>query len=531
MTTPSAPPAEAIDVDILAVDDTPANLAALDAVLAQPDVNVVRATSGAEALALLQTRAFAAVILDAQMPIMDGFEVARRIRGSGLRGTTPIIFLTAFDVSTDEMHRAYASGAVDFVVKPFDPDILRSKVAVFVDLFRKSRQAEAAAAMRVRIARERAQATAREAEYERIAQLKDEFLATLAHELRTPLTSLVVAADTLQQIPVQDPRLERLHDLIGGQLAHLTRLVEDSLEVARFTRGKIVLRPENIDLRDVVQRAIELSQAAIDAQGVDLVVTGAPEPVSTFADHVRLAQVISNLIVNAAKFSNWGGRVAVTLEANEHRAIITVRDWGRGIPPPDLVRIFEPFVQSEAGDTWRGGLGIGLALVKKLVELHGGIVRATSAGSGHGAEFVVTLPRATVPVTIAPTELATAAKPHTPARVLVVDDNSEVRNAVELFLQLAGHSVTTADSGRAALVAIESTNPDVVLLDIDLPDLDGYAVAKQVRASRTDARPRLVAMTGTVGAGARDRALRTGFDAHVPKPVDGRTLTRIMNET
>ena len=204
MTLPSASPAEAIDVDILAVDDTPANLVALDAVLAQPDVNVVRATSGAEALALMQAREFAVVILDAQMPIMDGFEVARRIRGSGLRGTTPIIFLTAFDVAADEVHRAYASGAVDFVVKPFDPDILRSKVAVFVDLFRKSRQAEAAAAMRARIERERAEAAAREAEHERIDRLKDEFLATLAHELRTPLTSLVVAADSLQRVPVQD---------------------------------------------------------------------------------------------------------------------------------------------------------------------------------------------------------------------------------------------------------------------------------------------------------------------------------------
>jgi signal transduction histidine kinase len=529
--TPSASPAERIDVDILAVDDTPANLVALDAVLAQPDVNVVRATSGAQALALALAHEFAVVILDAQMPIMDGFEVARRIRGIGSRRTTPIIFLTAFDVSADEVQRAYASGAVDFVVKPFDPDILRCKVAVFVELFRKSRQAEAAAAMRVRIARERAEATAREAEHERISQLKDEFLATLAHELRTPLTSLVVAADTLQQVPVQDARLARLHGLIRGQLAHLTRLVEDSLEVARFTRGKIVLRPENIDLRDVIQRAIELSQAAIDAQGVALEVTGPPEPVPTRADSVRLAQVTSNLIINAAKFSNWGGRVAVGLEASERQAVITVRDWGRGIPPPDLERIFEPYVQSEAGDTWRGGLGIGLALVKKLVALHGGSVRAASAGSGHGAEFVVTLPRTATAVAIAHAELAAAPEIHTPARVLVVDDNSEVRSAVELFLQLAGHSVTTADSGSAALVAIARTDPDVVLLDIDLPDLDGYTVAKQVRASRTDARPRLVAMTGTVGAGARDRALHTGFDAHVPKPIDGRTLARIMNET
>ena len=184
------------------------------------------------------------------------------------------------------------------------------------------------------------------------------------------------------------------------------------------------------------------------------------------------------------------------------------------------------------GDTWRGGLGIGLALVKKLAELHGGTVRATSAGSGTGAEFVVTLPLIAAPVIIARADMPAATpKTRTPARVLVVDDNSEVRSAVQLFLQLAGHSVTTVESGRAALVEIARADPDVVLLDIDLPDLDGYAVAKLVRGSRTDTRPRLVAMTGNVGAGDQDRALRTGFDAHVSKPIDGRTLIRIMNET
>jgi signal transduction histidine kinase len=510
---PSVWPDQSLDinvddvVDILAVDDTPANLVALDAVLARPGVNVVRATSGAEALALLEARAFAAVILDAQMPIMDGFEVARRIRGSALRGATPIIFLTAFDVSADEVHRAYASGAVDFVIKPFDAEILRSKVAVFVELFRKSRQAAAAAA-------------------------KDEFLATLAHELRTPLTSLVVAADSLQRLPVQDPTLIRLHDIIRGQLSHLARLVEDSLEVARFTQGKIVLRPEPIDLRHVVERATQLSHAELEAQGIELVVSLPPDPVPTSADAVRLAQVTANLINNAAKFSNWGGRVAVTLERGEHHAVITVRDWGRGIPPPDLTRIFEPFVQSEVGDTWRGGLGIGLALVKKLVELHGGAVRATSAGSGTGAEFVVTLPLSAAPAVIARADVTAATpKTRTPARVLVVDDNSEVRSAVQLFLQLAGHSVTTVESGRAALAEIARIDPDVVLLDIDLPDLDGYAVAKLVRGARADTRPRLVAMTGNVSAGDQDRALRTGFDAHVSKPIDGRTLIRLMNET
>ena len=323
--------------------------------------------------------------------------------------------------------------------------------------------------MRAWIERDRAEAAAREAEYKRIDRLKDEFLATLAHELRTPLTSLVVAADSLERLPVQDATVTGVHDLIRGQLAHLCRLVEDLLEVSRFTQGKIMLRPATIDLREVVQRAIELSQAAIDAQGIDLVVTLPSGPVPTYADPVRLAQVTSNLINNAAKFSSWGGKVAVSLErfgiapssgfaigaaASRHPT------WGGSSSPSSSRR---------PSDTWRGGLGIGLALVKKLVELHGGSVRAASEGSGRGAEFVVTLP-----LTGAPAEAGSSAaraggrsRPppraggggDKPARVLVVDDNSEVRSAVRLFLQLEGHSVVTADSARAALAGDRSDGP------------------------------------------------------------------------
>jgi CheY-like chemotaxis protein len=275
-------------VDILAVDDTPSNLAALEAVLASADVNVVRAASGLEALALVETMELAVVILDAKMPGLDGFAVARRIRENEPGRATPIIFLTAFDVESQEVRKAYASGAVDFVVKPFDPDILRSKVAVFVDLFRHRRQAAAVAAMRARIEHERAKAAAREAEHQRIERLKDEFLATLAHELRTPLMSLMVASDSLERMPVANPAMARMHELIHSQLAHLGRLVDDSLEVARFTQGKIVLRPETVDLREVVRRAVDLSQAAIDAHGIDVSVALPAEPVSTYADAVRV---------------------------------------------------------------------------------------------------------------------------------------------------------------------------------------------------------------------------------------------------
>jgi len=533
MTLPAG--SSSVVADILAVDDTPANLTALEALLVRPGVNVARAASGAEALALMQTQEFAAVVLDAQMPILDGFEVARRIRRGEFGSATPIIFLTAFEVGGDEIRNAYASGAVDLLVKPFDPEVLRSKVAVFVELYRHRHEAAAAAVLAARAERERAEAAARNAEHRRIDRLKDEFLATLAHELRTPLTSLVVAADSLERVAVEDETLARLHRLVRTQLAHLRRLVDDSFEVARFTQGKIPLRPVTLDLREVIQRGVELSQAAIDAAGIGMAVVLPPEPVMTHADDVRLAQAIANLVTNAAKFSDCGGRVVVSLEQSQRRAIIKVRDWGRGIPPPDLERIFEPFVQADARDTWRGGLGIGLTLVKRLIELHGGTVHAFSEGSRRGTEFVASLPLVEAPVAtdddgVASDRIAVVSPPRPPARVLVVDDNSEVRAAVEVFLRLEGHSVVaTADCGRAALVEVERTNPDLVLLDIDLRDLDGYAVARQIRASRPDRRPRLVAMTGKVGPDERDRALEAGFDDHVPKPIDGRTLARLLS--
>jgi CheY-like chemotaxis protein len=387
--------------------------------------------------------------------------------------------------------------------------------------------------MRARIDRERAEAAARDAEHQRTERLKDEFLATLAHELRTPLMSLMVASDSLERIPVQDPATARLHGLIHSQLAHLCRLVDDSLDVARFTQGKMVLRPETVDLREVVRRAVELSQAAIDAHGIDVTVALPAEPVSTYADAVRVAQAVSNVVNNAAKFSHWGGKVAVSLETAGGQAAIRVRDWGRGIPRAYIEQIFDPFVQSEVADTWRGGLGIGLALVRKLVELHGGHVDASSAGNGQGAEFTLTLPLTAAPADVWPdddvVDPGERAAPPIPRRVLVVDDSPEVRNAVQLMLQLAGHSVVTADCGRAALLEIERSSPDIVLVDIDLPDVDGYAVATTVRAAQTGGRrPHLVAITGKVGPVERDKALRTGFDAHVPKPIDGPTLIRIV---
>jgi signal transduction histidine kinase len=518
-------------IKVLVADDTTSNLVALDAVLAPLGVDVVRATSGAGAVAMVETHPFAVAILDVMMPQMDGFETARCIRRQDRGRSLPIILLTAYEFALPQIRAAYASGVADFIFKPFDPDILRSKVAVFVELFRKNR-----------IERERDEARARAVELKHMAHLKDEFLATLSHELRNPLASLLSATETLADREPADAAVRaRLHGTIRRQVVHLCALVEDSLEISRFTQGKIRVRREGIDLREIVESALELAQAAIDRQGTQLSVSLPPEPVRVQGDRVRLAQVISNLLDNAAKFTPPHGQVWVTLEATRDQAFVRVRDAGCGIARDQIARIFQPFVQAGPGEGARDGLGIGLALAKRLVELHGGTIDASSAGIGQGAELVVTLPldhahaRTRRPARPAAGDAPRAPSPALPAapaparsRVLVVDDNPEIRGTLQVFLQLEGHAVETVDCGRAALDRIRDSNPDVVLLDIDLPDLDGYAVAEQVRVLRGAAAPRLIAMTGASGPREKVRALRAGFDAHLSKPVDGRSLLRTI---
>ncbi len=516
-------------IKVLVVDDIAANLVALEAVLAPLGVDIVRATSGTGAVAMVEAHMFAVAILDVMMPEMDGFEAARCIRQQDRGRTLPIILLTAYEFALPQIRAAYASGVADFIFKPFDPDILRSKVAVFVELYRKNR-----------IESERDEARARAVELKHTAHLKDEFLAMLSHELRNPLASLLSATETLtEREPVDAAVRARLHGTIRRQVVHLCALVEDSLEISRFTRGKIRVRREGIDLREVVTGALELAQAAIDRQGTQVSVSVPTEPVRVQGDRVRLVQVISNLLDNAAKFTPPRGQVWLTLDAIRDHAVVRVRDAGCGIAPAQLARIFQPFVQARPGEGARDGLGIGLALAKRLVELHGGTIGATSAGNGQGAEVVVSLPldhslvRTKKPARPAGAEEPRAPGPASPpapahSRVLVVDDNPEIRGTLQVFLQLEGHSVETADCGRAALDRIRETNPDVVLLDIDLPDLDGYAVAEQVRVIRGAASPRLIAMTGAAGPREKVRALRAGFDAHLSKPVDGRSLLRAV---
>jgi len=374
---------------------------------------------------------------------------------------------------------------------------------------------------------------ARRAEAETLARAKDEFLAMLGHELRNPLGTITNALGALNRL-VDDAAVRRLADIIGRQTGHLARLVDDLLDVARVTSGKIELRPERVDLRALAARCLDALVEARRTAEHDVAVQG--EAVAVHGDPARLEQVISNLVDNALKYTPPGGRVRVTVGRRGHEAVLSVRDSGAGIRPDLLPRIFDLFVQEpQALDRARGGLGLGLTLVKRLVELHGGSVAAASDGPGRGSEFTVRLPVAAGAAAAASPPAAApppAAGPPEPVdgrrRVLVVEDNADARESLRLLLEMAGHEVETCEDAPGGLARLATFRPDVALIDVGLPGVDGYALARLARDTPHGRRARLVALTGYGQADDRRRALAAGFDVHVTKPVDPARLEALI---
>jgi PAS domain S-box-containing protein len=364
---------------------------------------------------------------------------------------------------------------------------------------------------------------------------KDEFLAMLAHELRNPLAPIVLAAEIIRMREPADQTVNWARDVIARQAGQLTRLVDDLLDVSRITLGKITLNRVPLDLRPVIAQAVEATQALFAAQGHELSIDLPPRPLPVQGDGARLAQIISNLLNNAAKFTGRGGRITLAVRLAGSKIAVHVADNGMGIPARMLERVFDLFTQlGGPGDRPQDGLGIGLALVRRLVEMHGGDIEARSEGPGRGSEFVVRLPLAADAAAAgapggqrAGGEHAAAPAPR-PERVLVVDDNVDAAESLSRMLRLHQHEVLIAHDGLAALAAAGSMRPDVVLLDIGLPKMDGLEVAKHLRASGAAPRPLLVAMTGYGQAEDRARTAAAGFDHHLTKPVDPGELQSLM---
>ena len=356
---------------------------------------------------------------------------------------------------------------------------------------------------------------------------KDEFLATLAHELRNPLAPIRNAVRILRTAAAGQREFEWAREVVDRQTQHMARLLEDLLDVSRISSGKLELRRERIELAAVIDMAIETSRPVIDACGHDLSVTLPPGPVWLDADPVRLAQVFANLLNNAAKYTESGGRIWLTSSRDGDEVAVSIRDRGIGIAGEVLPRIFTIFAQAEpALARSQGGLGIGLSLVKGLVDLHGGRVEARSAGTGQGSEFVVHLPTTVAPGAVARSRDETPAAAVQPLQVLVVDDNRDSADSLTLLLESMGHSATAEYDGEKALERGQTVRPDVMLLDIGMPKLNGYETCRLVRDSDWGREAVLVAITGWGQDEDRRRSRDAGFDLHVVKPVDPAMLLR-----
>jgi signal transduction histidine kinase/CheY-like chemotaxis protein len=357
---------------------------------------------------------------------------------------------------------------------------------------------------------------------------KTEFLAMLSHELRNPLAPIRSALYVLEHAPEGGEQAERAREVIARQTEHLAHLVDDLLDLTRISSGKIQLRRERVELGELVRRAAEDHRATLEGARVALAVEGSGDPLEVDADPTRLAQIVGNLLANAEKFTEPGGHVAVEIRREGAAAVVRVKDDGAGIEPEVLRGLFQPFVQAEEGlERARGGLGLGLYLVRSLTELHGGTVAARSAGPGRGAEFEISLPLASAeaPARAARGDGLFAAEKR---RVLVIEDNADAAEMLRDVLELAHHDVEVACDGRAGLARARSLRPDLVLCDIGLPGMDGYAVAREIRRDPDLAATLLVAVSGYALPEDVRRAAEAGFDRHLAKPVSMDELGEVL---
>jgi len=464
---------------------------------------------GEAALAALRERPFDLVLSDVMMPRLDGFGLLRELRADERTRGIPVILLSA-RAGEEAQVEGLERGADDYLVKPFSAGELVARVAARLELARLRREVEDAL---------------READ-----QRKDEFLATLAHELRNPLAPIRNALHALRVAGASGATADRLHAMMERQVNHMVRLVDDLLEVSRITRGKIELRPELVPVAEVVRAAIETSRPLIDAGRHELDVALPDERLFLEADPVRLAQVIGNLLNNAAKYTPRGGRIRVAVERRDGEVVILVRDDGVGIPVDMLPRVFDLFTQVDRTlASAQGGLGIGLTLVRRIVELHGGRVEARSDGANRGSEFVVALPLAPSPV--ASTDaLADGLGPGSlpERRVLIVDDNADAAESLGVLLRMLGADVVIANDGPTALATLQHFRPSLILLDIGMPGMHGYEVATRVRALPALDGVLLVALTGWGQSEDRQRSHAAGFDHHLVKPIDLAALQALL---
>lgn len=515
---------------ILVVNDDAASLLALTSLLdqwaTQTNYEVMAARSGQEALRQVLLHDFAVILLDVNMPGMDGFETAEAIHQRARSADIPIIFVTAFLADEIDRLKAYQRGAADFLFTPVIPQILHAKVSVFVALAMKneelrrqtqklSQRTTELTATNKRLTREMEERQAAE----RKNHAKDEFLAMLGHELRNPLSAISSAASLIGLAGAGPDVISRAKMIIQRQSQHLSRIVDDLLDLSRAMSGKILLARQPLEMSALVSACLDTFKATGRTGNYTIETDMSAGWVD--GDPTRLEQIATNLIDNALKYTPHGGSIHIAMRDDEanNQVMLTVRDTGVGIAPDLLPHVFDVFVQGSITiDRSQGGLGIGLALVRRLVELHGGSVSADSAGAGEGSTFTIRLPRTTAKPASVPQSAQglDASKP----TVLLIEDNEDGREMMATMLDAYGYSVQQAADGVQGVQMAHAGAPDVALVDIGLPGIDGYEVARRLRGSDTTRRIRLIALTGYGLADDQRRVLEAGFDVHLVKPVD-----------
>ncbi|MBD2107258.1 response regulator [Nodosilinea sp. FACHB-13] len=546
--------------NILLIDDRIENLIALEEILCKLGQNLVTAQSGKEALRCLLNQDFAAILLDVEMPGMDGFETASMIRQRERSQHTPIIFVTAFGTDDQLQMRGYALGAVDYLLKPINPEILISKVSVFVELFKKTqeiqRQSAELAMQKVEIIQEQ---LARQ-QAEAANRMKDEFMAIVSHELRTPLNAILGWSKLLLAGKLDESATSRALETINRNALSQAQLIDDILDVARLTSGRVKIHRQPVNLLNLISDELESIRPAANEKGIQLTGEFTSDHCIVSGDIQRLQQILRNLLSNAIKFTPESGQVEVGLKriiSNESGIIgrnqesqqatqrplpvtafaqITVADTGIGIDPDFIPQIFEYFRQADSSSTRsHDGLGLGLAIVRQLVELHGGKIDAASEGKDKGSTFTIFLPLHN------PTQLDPSAEMPNPESlpsdlalenisVLVVDDNVDNRNYLITALELAGAQVTAVASGQEVIDYLQHSHPDVLLSDIAMPDENGYELLQRVRMVEQERGRTIPAIALTAYAKQEDRhqALSSGFQQFLAKPIDPVQLIEVV---
>ncbi|RKH40396.1 response regulator [Corallococcus sicarius] len=499
---------------VLNVNDDDANRYLVNRILEMSGYHVLEAATGMAALLLAEKHRPDVIVLDVKLPDISGYEVCARLRANAATAAIAVMHTSATFITPDKKVQGLEGGADAYLTQPYEPSELIATVRSLLRLRHAEQQARLRTDQLIEMDRR-----------------KDEFLAMLGHELRNPLAAIMTSIGILERKAPTDTREARMHGIIQRQTHHLARLVDDLLDVSRITRGKVELRKEPLDLVESFQQVLSILRPRVEGRGLKLEVRLPRTSLWMEADATRLEQVFTNLLDNAAKYTDQG---TVTVDLFQEgvdgaaQAVLRVKDTGIGIPPEKLPAVFELFAQADTSlERSRGGLGIGLTLVRTLVRMHGGSVEALSDGYGAGSEFVVRLP-------LLPPERVPQLASHTmldarrARRILLVEDNSDARQSMRDLLELWGHQVAVAPDGVQGVALALEHAPDLALVDIGLPGVDGYQVAAALRAG-VGQHLRLVALTGHGEPEAYERALKAGFDLHLTKPVRPADLDRVLS--